>query len=91
MMRPNLVEVEATALWRAFSATQRCLARGWYGEADKAMHTVRMVGELTEIPSVAKASERMLETLHRMRTQPSAVTMPESRGDAASQAAEQPL
>lgn len=63
----NRTELEASTLWRAYRSAAACAERGRLSEVDDRMRTVRMIGELTEIATVARAAGRIMETLVRLR------------------------
>ena len=70
------IEIEATTLWRAYRSAAACAKRGWMAEIDDRMRIVRMVGDLTETDTVARAADRIMDTLARLRD------MGRSTGDA---------
>lgn len=64
---PTRIEQEARALWCDAMRARKRMAAGMMSEADKAMHAVRVISQLSEFASVARCAETTLQSLVSMR------------------------
>lgn len=64
---PTRIEQEARDLWCSALRARKRMQAGMLTEADRAMHGVRVISQLSEFPTVARCAETTLQSLAEMR------------------------